>query len=189
MKRSLWQLLSLSLILLAGHSSAGHLIAQEPPMPEPTKEHQWLTQFVGEWTSESKGTMGPGQPPMECSGTLSSKKLGEFWVMNEMKGDMVGTPMIGIQTIGYDVAKKKYVGTWVDSMMPFMWKYEGSVDKSGKILTLEAEGPNFAAPGKLTKFQDIYEFKSANEIAITSKMLGEDGKWMTFMSGTAKRQK
>ncbi len=74
-------------------------------------------------------------------------------------------------------------------MMPFRWKHEGSVDKSGKILTLEAEGPNFVSPEKLTQFQDIYEFKSADEIALTSKMLVEDGKWISFMAGTAKRQK
>jgi hypothetical protein len=58
-----------------------------------------------------------------------------------------------------------------------MWKYEGEVDKSGKTLTLEAEGPNFTVPGSMTKFQDIYEFKSENEIIMTSRMLGKDGKW------------
>ncbi len=184
MKRSCLQSISLCLMVIAGN-----LLAQEPPMSEPTKEHQWLAQFVGEWATVAKGTMAPGQPPMECSYKLSSKMLGGFWVINEMKGDMAGTPMNGIQTIGYDEAKKKYVGTWVDSMMPFMWRYEGSVDKSGKILTLEADGPNFATPGKLTKFQDIYEFKSADEVAVTSKMLGEDGTWITFLSGTSKRQK
>ena len=70
-----------------------------------------------------------------------------------------------------------------------MWKYEGTVDESGKILTLEADGPNFISDGKLTKFQDIYEFKSGDEITMTSRMLGEDVKWVTFMSGTVKRQK
>jgi hypothetical protein len=43
--------------------------------------------------------------------------------------------------------------------------------------------------GKRTKFQDIYQFKSADEMLLTSRMLGEDGKWITFMSGTAKRGK
>lgn len=176
--------ISLCLMILVGT-----VIAQEPPISKPTKEHQWLAQFVGEWDTVAKGTMGPGQPPMECSYKLSSKMLGGFWTVNEIKGDMAGTPMNGIQTIGYDEAKKKYVGTWVDSMMPFMWQYEGSVDKSGKILTLEADGPNFTTPGKLTKFQDIYEFKSADEMAVTSKMLGEDGIWVTFLSGSAKRKK
>lgn len=169
---------------------AGTAAAQQPPQfPTPKAEHGWLEKFVGEWTTESTGTMGPDQPPIQCQGTLSSRKLGGFWVINEMKGNMGGAPMTGVQTIGYDDAKKKYVGTWVDNMMDFMWKYEGSVDKSGKTLTLEADGPNFADPGKMTKFQDIYEFKSKDEMIMTSKMLGADGKWVTFMTGTAKRTK
>ncbi len=164
--------------------------AQDPQaMPEPTKEHQWLKQFQGEWTTQQKGDLGPGQPPMACSGTITSRMVGGFWVVNEMKGDIMGVPMTGLQTIGYDVSKKKYVGTWVDSMTSFIWHYEGNVDETGKILTLEADGPNFMAEGKLTKFRDIYEFKPTGEIAIYSKMLGEDGKWVTFMTGVAKKKK
>lgn len=169
-------------------SSAVH--AQEgPQIPGPEKEHKWLHQFVGEWSTNSKADMGPDLPAMECEGTITSRMIGELWVLNELKGDVAGMPMTGIQTIGYDSTKKKYVGTWVDSMVNFMWHYEGTVDESGKILTLEAKGPNFMAEGKVTKFQDIYEFKSADEIAVSSKMLGDDGKWITFMTGTAKRQK
>jgi hypothetical protein len=165
-------------------------IGQEAPaMPKPTPEHGWLQKFTGVWKTESKGTMGPDQPPMQCSGTMTSRKLGEFWIVNEMKGEISGDPMTAIQTIGYDESKKKYVGTWVDSMTAFMWDYEGSVDSSGNVLTLDADGPSFLGDGKLTKFQDIYEFKSADEIKITSRMLGQDGKWLTFMSGTAKRVK
>lgn len=171
-------------------STPGFVLGQEAPvMPKPTQEHLWLQKFTGEWTTESEAVMGPDQPPMQCSGTLSSRQLGGFWVLNEMKGEMSGVPMTGIQTIGYDEGKAKYVGTWVDSMTAFMWKYEGSVDQSGKVLTLDADGPNFMGDGKLTKFQDIYEFKSADEMLITSRMLGDDGKWVTFMSGTAKRVK
>ena len=162
---------------------------EAPAMPKPTQEHDWLQKFIGEWTTESKATMGAGQPPIQCSGTLTSRKLGGFWVLNEMKGEWAGDPMTGIQTIGYDEGKKKYVGTWVDSATAFMWQYEGNVDASGKMLTLDADGPNFMGDGKLTKFQDIYEFKSADEILMTSRMLGSDGAWVTFMSGTAKRIK
>lgn len=168
----------------------GSLSAQDPlQVPGPKKEHEWLKQFVGEWLTQSRGTMGPGQPPVESSGTLSSKMLGEFWVLNELKGDYEGFAMVGVQTIGYDAEKKKYVGTWIDSATAYMWKYEGTVDESGKILTLEAEGPNFMSDGKLTKFFDIYEFKSADEVAMTSRMFGTDGKWVTFMTGTATRVK
>jgi hypothetical protein len=115
--------------------------------------------------------------------------LGGFWVLAEMESDMMGMKMLGQMTLGYDEKSKKYVGTWVDSMLNHMWKYEGSLDKTGKILTLEAEGPNLMADGKLTKFRDVYEFKSQDEIATSALMLGEDGKWITFMTGTAKRKK
>ena len=188
MKLARLQSLTLCLVTVACAFSNRNVFSQEPQPVVPNAEHKWLAQFVGEWATESKGPAGPGQPPMECSSKLTSKKLGEFWVINEMKGEMMGTPMTGVQTIGYDKAKKKYVGTWVDSMMPFMWQYEGNVDKSGKILTLEADGPSFSDPTKLTKYQDIYEFKSKDEIAITSTV-NVDGKWVTFMSGIAQRIK
>lgn len=133
-----------------------------------------------------KSTM-PNQPPMDCDGTLSARSLGGFWVVCDMKADMMGTPMSGVLTIGYDPATQKYVGTWVDSMSSFTWSYTGSVDESGKILTLEADGPNFMANDKTTKFQDVYEFKSPDKMAIASKMLSDNGQWITFMTGTATR--
>ena len=189
MKRQ--SLISLLWVLLAGSGVTAQDAATQPALhaPQPVEQHQWLEQFAGEWTTESKAMMGENQPPMECTGTLSARMLGGFWVVNEMKGEMAGQTIIGLQTIGYDPDKQKYVGTWVDSMTSFMWQYIGQVDSSGKILTLEADGPNFMGDGKLTKFHDVYEFKSADEIAIASKMLGEDGKWVTFMSGTATRTK
>lgn len=182
--------ITLPLVLIAVIFASHVAFAQDSAqLPGPEKEHRWLRQFVGNWVTESKGTMGPDQPPMECAGTITSRMLGDFWVVNEMAGDVMGAQMQGIQTIGYDSAKKKYIGTWVDSMAGHMWKYEGTVDKTGKILTLEADGPNFMDTGKMTKFQDIFEFKTADEIVMSSKMLDQDGKWITFMSGTATRKK
>jgi hypothetical protein len=160
---------------------------EAPKFPGPQKEHEWLTKFAGEWETESEAVAGPGQPAMKCKGTIQSRMLGGFWVISELKSDMMGTPITAIQTIGYDSQSKKYVGTWVDSMMNYLWKYTGSVDDSGKILTLEAEGPNFVQPGKLAKFRDIYEFKSPDHIVLSSAMQGDDGKWTTFMTGTARR--
>ena len=167
---------------------AGTLSAQEAPsFPQPTTEHQWLEKFSGSWTTSCSAKMGPDQPAQECKGTLTSKMVGGFWLINETKGEWSGMPMIGVQTIGYDEGKEKYVGTWIDSATSFMWKYEGSVDKGKTTLTLEADGPNFFVPGKMAKFQDIYEFKSDNEIAMTSQIQSDDGKWIIFMSGTATR--
>ena len=96
--------------------------AQEPWATAPVEEHKWLQRFEGTWTVESKGTMGPGQPEMHCKGTMTCRTLGGFWIMNEWNNEMQGASVLGIQTIGYDPARKKYVGTWVDNMMNHMWQ-------------------------------------------------------------------
>lgn len=161
--------------------------AETPEFPEPAPEHAFLKHFVGEWTSATECKVDPNQPPVECAGKMQSRMLGEFWVVNESKMSMMGTTMSAMQTIGYDPNKKKYVGTWVDSMTDHLWKYEGSVE--GKTLTLEAEGPNWMKPGTMAKYRDIYEVKSADEIAVRSAVQMEDGSWNTFMTGTSKRIK
>lgn len=179
---------ALSLVVLLG--SPLWLTAQEAPkFPTPDKEHAWLKQFVGEWESETEIPAGPGQAAMKCRGSVRSRMLGGFWVVSESQAEIPGATMNAVQTIGYDAKKKKFVGTWVDSMMPYLWQYEGSVDASGKTLTLEAEGPNFLAEGQTTKFRDAYEFKSADHIVATSYMLSAEGNWIQFMTGNLRRKK
>lgn len=160
-----------------------------PPPSQAEKEHALLKQFVGEWEWTMTAKMAPDQPETKCQGTVRSRMLGDLWVISELKADMMGMPMQAVQTIGYDPAKKKYVGTWVDSMYNHLWKYEGTVDAASKALHLDAEGPNFLEPGKTSLFRDSYAFKSADVIVQTSSMQGPDGKWIVFMSAELKRKK
>lgn len=164
-------------------------LAQDPPQSPPAeKEHEWLQQFVGEWETENEATVGPDQK-IKCKGTMKAKMLGPFWMISETRGEMMGTTVDGLQTIGYDPKTKKYVGSWVDSMFNHLWKYEGAVDKTGKILTLEAEGPDFVNEGQTAKYRDVYEFKSKDQIAVSSSAQNDKGEWVTFMTGSAKRKK
>ena len=156
---------------------------------EPQKEHQWLQQFAGEWESEIEVMMQPGQPPMKAKGSETSRMIGGFWVIAEGKGDMMGMPFTSVLTLGYDSAKKKFIGTWIDSMTSYLWKYEGSVDSTGRILTLETEGPSPMDPGKVMKFKEVTEFKSKDHRVFTSTVLGDDGKWSTILTVHSKRKK
>ena len=173
-------------IVIGSHSIVR---AQQPEMkmPTPTKEHEWLGQLVGEWDSDMEAVMQPGQPPMKCKGTESVRKLGGFWVIGQGQGEMMGMKVQSVMTLGYDVNKKKYVGTWVDSMQNHMWKYEGTVDEAGKVLTLETEGPNMMTGG-MSKFRDVIEVKGKDQKELRSMIQMPDGKWFTFATAKYTRK-
>jgi hypothetical protein len=163
--------------------------ADEPPkMPAPQKEHAWLQQLVGEWDSAAEMTE-PGKPPAKCKGTESVRALGGFWIQSENKMNVSPEMTVtGILTLGYDPQKKKYVGTWVDSMTSTLWTYEGTVDEAGKRLTLDTEGAMPTNPTKRHKFKEVIELKGKDEKVFTSSVLGDDGKWTTFMTINSTRK-
>lgn len=164
--------------------------SQLPQMDQETKEKmEWLNRMLGTWEISCEVIAAPGQPPIACTGSMKSRKLGEHWVISDVNNEMGGTEFNAIQTLGYDSTKKKYFGTWVDSMMGHMWRYEGTVDGSGKKLALIAEGPNMLKPGDTAMYQDAYEFMDAETIKFTSSMKDENGKWVTFVTGTYTKKK
>ena len=159
---------------------------ETPKAPAPTKEHDWLKQLEGTWETESEMVMEPGKPAVKSKGTETTRTLGGFWSVAEYKGDFMGKSFTGVMTVGYDAKKKKYVGTWVCSMCDTLWKYEGTV--KGKVLTLHSEGP-CPKTGKTVKMRDTIELKDKDTKVLTGSVQTEDGKWVTFMTLTAKRKK
>lgn len=154
---------------------------------QPQKEHEWLQQLVGEWTFEHAPCDGQEGPP--STGSDSVRSIGGLWVLCEGKFEMPGHgTATTIMTLGYDPDKKKFVGTFIGSMMTFLWTYEGELDASGKVLKLDAVGPNFMVPGTTAKYQDSIEIKGPNERKLTSHSLGDDGKWVEFMKATYRRK-
>jgi hypothetical protein len=161
-----------------------------PPMPPPPGEHhKWLDQLVGTWTFESE-MVGEGMPPMKSTGTDTVRSLGGRWVIGDLKCEFPGMgPMNAMLTLGYDSETGKYQGTWVDSVTDHLWVYEGTLDTTRKILTLEAEGPNMMDPTKGdTRYRDVIEFKSADHRTLTSFAL-VDGKWVQFVTANYRKTK
>jgi hypothetical protein len=157
---------------------------------EPHKEHRWLEQLVGDWTYEAECAMGPGQAASKTKGTESVRSLGGLWVIAEGRGEMPGGgPATMIITLGYDPQTKRYVGTFIGSMMTHLWIYDGTMDAAGKKLTLAAEGPQCGVEGKMAKYQDVIEIVSRDHRVLTSRMLGDDGSWSTIMTAHYRRKK
>jgi hypothetical protein len=157
--------------------------------PEPQKEHQWLQRLVGEWTFEGECSMGPDQPPMKNVGRETVRSLGGLWTIGEGSGEMPdGGNCESIITLGFDPQTERFVGTFIASVMTHLWPYNGTLDATGKVLTLDSEGPSFAGDGTMAKYQDIIEFLSDNHRTLSSQVLGPDGQWVPFMKAHYRRK-
>jgi hypothetical protein len=153
--------------------------------PEPQEQHRWLHQLVGEWTFEHECNMGPDQPPMKCAGKQSTRALGELWIIGDITSSLPdGSPGQSVITLGFDIARLKFVGTFIASCMTHLWPYEGSLDASGKVLTLDSEGPSFSGDGTMARYQDIIEILDRDHHTMTSRVQSADGTWTQFMHGT-----
>jgi hypothetical protein len=142
--------------------------------------------MVGQWTYETDSEMGPGKPRAKFGGTETVRTIGGLWIVGESRGEMPGggTALMQI-TLGYDPQKKRFVGTWIGSMMTNLWVYDGSL--AGDVLTLNAEGPSFADETKITKYQDIIEIKSDDHRVLRSQFQQDDGTWHEFMIANYRR--
>lgn len=158
---------------------------------EPQAEHQWLQRLVGDWTYETESRMGPDKPAETFNGTESVRSLGGLWILAEGQGEMPGGGKATmLMTLGYDAARKKYLGTWVGSMMTHLWVYDGKMDAAGRVLTLSAEGPSMSGDGTMTMYQDIIEVVDADHRTLTARVMGADGQWSPpFMTARYRRKK
>jgi Protein of unknown function (DUF1579) len=152
--------------------------------PEPSPEHHWLLQLVGDWDFSCECSMGPDQPPLTSTGKQSTTSMGSIWILGEMQSfSPEGQPDRSLMTLGYDPAKKRFVGTFVTSCMTHMWPYDGQLDATGKVLTLDSEGPGFAGDGSMARYQDVFEIIDRDHYLLKSSVLNPDGSWKQFMSG------
>lgn len=158
---------------------------------EPQKEHQWLQKLVGEWTYEHEAPTGPDKPPEKFTGTDSVRSLGGFWVVCEGRTEVPGGgSSTMIMSLGYDPAKKKYVGSFIGSMMAELWIYDnGELSADGKVLTLDSDGPSFTTPGKMAKYKDSIEFVDDDHRILRSRVQDDDGNWQEFMAAHYHRKK
>jgi hypothetical protein len=155
--------------------------AAEPEMPKPGPEHELLKKFVGDWDA-TVNFMG-GEEKGSATYTLG---LGGFWLTETFTGDFGGQKFEGRGTTGYDPFKKKYVGTWIDSVSPTIMVMEGTYDKAANTLTDTGEG--IGPDGKLQKLKDVTEFADKDTIVFTMYSVA-DGKDQQMMKITYKRKK
>ncbi len=129
--------------------------SQMPEIPKPGPEHDVLRKDVGSWDATVEMTQPNGQKTT-AKGTETVSMIG-FWQVSRFKGEMMGQPFEGLGSTTYDPTKKKYVGTWIDSMTPGYSTVEAELSADGRTMAGTMEGPDMS--GKMVKMRETTEWQ------------------------------
>jgi hypothetical protein len=158
-----------------------------PPMPKPGPEHALFKEAEGVWDAKVESFMAPGQPPSVSTGTETNRVgCGGLCLITDFKGSFMDTPFAGHGTETYDVGKKKYVGSWVDSMSAGLTVSESTYDAATRTMTGTMEGPDMS--GNVQKMKSVVEHKDGQRI-FTMYMALPDGKEVPGMRITYTKRK
>jgi hypothetical protein len=143
--------------------------APEGGPPGRAAEHALLAKQAGTWDADIE-MMG-----QKCKGVETDvMRCGGLWLISDFQGQAMGAPFEGHGTMGWDAAKKKYVGTWADSMGGPMVIMEGTASADGKVLTCFSEGPH--PTGKIVRSKHVTTLVDARTRTYVITSPGPDGK-------------
>jgi hypothetical protein len=156
-------------------------------LPKPGPEHEILNGTIGTWDATVELVMQPGGKPEISKGVEVATLIGGgLWLVQDFKGEFMGAPYYGHTVLGYDFQKKKYVGTWVDSMSPGLTALEGTYDPKTRTLTSKVEGP--CPEGRMMKMRSTQEWKDADTRVFTMFSPPDFGDEFAMMKITYKRR-
>lgn len=170
------------------HADPQAMMAAYDKASEPAEQHKVVLKSVGKWSLATKSWMDPKQPPMESKGTAEGKAiLGDRFVQMNVTFDMMGKSFSGVAINGYDKAKKKFVGSWIDSMSTGIMRSEGTTDAAGKIMTVQAVGTD-PLTGKETRMRIVGTWESDDKMVeeFWEKKKGKETKMMEITYTRAK---
>ena len=175
--------------VLALSVSAAAYGQEPPPMPKPGPEHAIFKMDVGTWDAVVEVSPTPGAPPMTSKGVeVSTVGCGGLCLITDFKGDLMpGVPFHGHGVMTWDAQKKKYVGTWTDSMSQGLAQTEGTYDPNTKKSEGLMEGPD--ATGKVVKSRSVVDYRGDGSRVMTAFSPGPDGKEFQMMKITYTKRK
>ncbi len=160
---------------------------QGMPIPKPGPEHEIFKKDVGVWDATVETTMEPGGKPNVSKGVETNTLLGDgLWLISNFQSEFLGAPFQGHGVMGYDPHKRKYVGTWVDSMSTGLSTTEGTYDAKTRTLTTRMEGPG--PDGTMMKMRSTSQWKDADTRVFTMYSPAGHGEEFAVMKITYKRR-
>ena len=98
----------------------------------PNRNHEFLHAFTGIWSTQSRIMSTEAQHGTATANMIFS---GRFLEMS-YAGTLMGIPLKGRTTLGYDNFKQQFTAVFIDNLGTSIRTAEGSLDHSGKVLSL-----------------------------------------------------
>jgi hypothetical protein len=137
--------------------------------------------MIGSWNTKVTSWMQPGAQPMTSTGTSENRwTMGNRFVEQRFTGSFMDQPFEGLGYTGYDNVKKKYVGTWMDSMGTSIMYSTGSADPSGKGMTMTSKMDD-PMTGKEMNVKQVVKVVDNNRHTFEMWTPGPDGKPFKMM--------
>jgi hypothetical protein len=165
--------------------------AQEPSAyMTPTREHQQLAREVGVWDAETTTWADANATPEKGKGVETNYMVGAMWLSSAFEGEFMGQKFTGQMQLGYDPIKKKYIGTWLDSISPFLFAVEGEYDVATHTLTCMMTGTS-AMTGQPETAKNVTRYiDDGNKVfEMYMPVEGQDGQWWKMMEIKYTRRK
>jgi hypothetical protein len=135
-------------------ASQDAMMAEMAKQAMPGAPHEKLKPLVGTWKTVNKWWSGPGDPAVSEGTSENTLVLGGRYVQQVYKGKFMDQPFEGIGYTGYDNRRGTYTTFWIDNLSTEMMPGDGTMSASG------------------------------DELVVTSRMLGPDGKPTTMRTVT-----
>jgi len=159
-------------ILCANSAHADHHLSN------PKKE---LAKEVGTWDAETKFWVSPGTDPLLGKAVEENTMFGDNWILSSYKSEG-GMKFEGRGQHGYDPVGKEYVGTWIDTMSPYLSVMKGKVDESTGVLTMISTSRD-PQTGEINHMKMVSSFSDDNhkKFEMLAPIPGEKDKWWKMM--------
>jgi hypothetical protein len=137
------------------------MMAALEKMAAPGPQHTELMKNAGNWNAVIKSWMSPGDPVVTKGSATYKPILGGRFLMEDYKGIMMDKPFEGFGITGYDNTKKEYINVWMDSLGTMMIFGRGTMDASGKVLTMNSQWED-PVTGETASMRMVTTFVDAN---------------------------
>lgn len=139
----------------------------------PGKEHEYFKRLAGRWDAVVTSYYGNPNKPVKSKATSSFRVImGGRFLQQRVQGEVAGMKFEGQGWLGYDNAKKKYVGAWIDNTSTGIMQTEGTYDP--KTQTLTEVGTSSSPIGPM-KMKTVSRFADRNNFTQTMYLITKQG--------------